>query len=69
MEAEEVATLRDDLARQLDGGLFTAPDAEQDAEEFGVGERGGPRLKEPLARPELGRELLYRVSARHVGIL
>ena len=63
VEAEEVAVGGDDLAGELDGGLLAVADAEQDAEELGVGEGCRSGLEQALARAELRRELLYGVAA------
>ncbi len=63
VEAEEVALGRDDLAGELDGGLLAVADAEEDAEQLGVGEGAGPGLEQSLARAELRRELLYGVAS------
>ncbi len=63
VEAEEVALGRDDLAGELDGGLLAVADAEEDAQQLGVGEGAGPGLEQSLARAELRWELLYGVAS------
>jgi hypothetical protein len=45
VEAEEVAVGRYDLAGELDGGLLTVADAEEDAEQLGVRQGDGSRLQ------------------------
>ncbi len=69
MEPEEVPILGDHLARQLDGGLLLAPYAKQYAQKLGARESLGTLGEEPLARPELSRELLDGVPAPHTVIL
>ncbi len=63
VEAEEVSILGDDLARKLHGGLLPASYAKQYAQEFRAGEGLRSLGKQPLARPEFRRKLLYGVAA------
>jgi hypothetical protein len=67
VETEEVAVGGYDLAGELDGGLLAVADAEEDAEQLGVGEGAGPGLEQALARAEFRGELLYGVAATFQG--
>src|SRR5215203_5685094 len=51
VQPEEVSVLRDNLTRQLNGGLLRAPNSEQYAQKLGAGEGLGTFREQPLARP------------------
>ena len=61
VEAEEVAVLGDHLARQLHRGLVLAANAEEYPQRLSARESLRSLREQPLARPELRRELLYSV--------
>jgi hypothetical protein len=69
VEPEEVAVLGDHLARELDRGLLGAPRPEEYAEELGAREGLRTLGEQPLARPELGGQLLDGVPSAHGVIL
>ena len=70
MQPEEVATLGNHLPRKLDRRALPGPRAEENTEQLGARKRLRTLRKQPLPRPELGRELLDGVSATfHSGIV